>query len=266
MVLIVVPYLSIGVLVTSVLLGLVPLLIGLIKNDGFSTMIKRHSTISSFAADPKSPANRLLLLMTSLVGPSLVIIYSCEYEAHNTIVNTQTNILFALRVIVAFLFILVGVFYTRGNTNRHFFKLYEGSKIPIAISDVIHSAAALLFMVVTPVADLILNCQSALPASVFPVIAADIVALALLVIFLGLQVLLRLWRRSSFLLDFTVTEKGITRLPSQHEEFLAWLNTYAARVGHALSFLTEMGAFLAIVICAVLGTMIRLYVAEGLVV
>jgi len=113
----------------------------------FDDICEEYNTISSFCADPSKPGNRVLLIMCSVIGVSLALLYCDEYNK-SIAPGAAESWRFGLRFSGACLMPLVGLFYTRNKLMRGAPQYYDCgfTQFPILVSDAIHSACALYFL------------------------------------------------------------------------------------------------------------------------
>ena len=198
-----VPYLCLGFLLGVLLLAVVPFFV--LVAFSFEEICREYDTVSSFCANPKKPGNRFLLITCTVIGCSLAVIYSDEYNS-----NQDSTPRFALRFLSACLMPLVGFFYTRNKLAKAP-QYYDCgfAEMPIWISDAIHTACALLFLIIHSVCCI----WGALALQHVALVSCASVATALFCVFVLIQAELRLVTNgpalqralfaSSFCLEFT---------------------------------------------------------------
>jgi len=253
--------------------------LGVASMHYFSIVARYHSTVSSYASDPSSPQNRLLMMTTTGFGIALAVLYADEFTFS---LNRDENVhpaivaaLFIVRVVVALLLPLVGLFYTYGSspslavelshagsdpillaaaqeradgvnekkhpvpTNKITQFTWTGigkSCIPIKASSRVHDTAATLFFFVTIGVETGLNCLS---QSTIHLLIGNVMTILVLLGFCSIQGSLRIlkWCRNET--QHFATKSDIIKKANK------------------ISFVLEMVAFLAIVVMAACGSMFR---------
>ncbi|CAF1098040.1 unnamed protein product, partial [Didymodactylos carnosus] len=107
----------------------------------FSSVIRLHSTISSYCSDPRGFGNRFLLCITFLASYTLTNLVDDEYSlAKLTASQLEDKGKYILQTGVNMILPLVGVFYTRGNglVQNTSFNIGLNLKMPIIISELLH--------------------------------------------------------------------------------------------------------------------------------
>lgn len=139
-----VAYVCFGFLSACLLLAVVPFVVLAISSQEEISL--EYDTVSSFCANPAKPGNRFLLVQCCFIGVSLALLYCDEY---NSLIRASTsdNWRFTLRFSSACLMPLVGIFYTRNKLaiDPQYYDCGFTS-FPLIISDVLHSACALYFL------------------------------------------------------------------------------------------------------------------------
>ncbi len=187
-----IPYVCFGFLGAVWLLAVVPFFF--LVYYGFAEINEQYNTVSSFCADPTKPGNRFLLVMCCIIGVCLAVIYCDEYNSLASPISTARTVRFSLRFSSAALLPLVGLFYTRNKLALpHVPQQYDFgcAYIPVLVSDVIHSACALYFLLASALCGV-------WGATELGSVALQVCAMGasfLLIVFLHLQAFIRIFLR-----------------------------------------------------------------------
>jgi len=114
----------------------------------FQAIIQRYTTISAYAADPTSFANRLLSAVTFVAGYGLVFLLLLEDFAGVPEIHG-----YGWAVCSGLALPLVGVFYTdgRGRFTKYPVGIWGIPYIPIWVSTLIHTIAASFYFLALPI-------------------------------------------------------------------------------------------------------------------
>lgn len=149
----------------------------------FHSIIRLHSTISSYCSDPRGFGNRFLLCLTFLVAYNHVDLLIQEQILHPF--DGWNRINFYLQMVADFLLPLVGVFYTSGHgmVINIYYELGPYVRFPILYSESIHSVCALGWMVIT----VVLNIEYGYLAGSDSYFAVSIVQVLIFITFIVTQ-------------------------------------------------------------------------------
>lgn len=110
-------------------------------------IMRHHSTISSFCANPRRWSSRFLIFITFLLGSNVSCIL---IEEHNS--NTDGDWRVYIQIASALLLMLIGFFYTWGDGRIKNLNYSIGKySVPITFSSVVHATASLGFFFVVPI-------------------------------------------------------------------------------------------------------------------
>lgn len=135
-----------GVMIGAIIISLIVFLLTMIKK--FDEIIERYNTISDYCTNPKQYGSRWLLFSTTLIAVSLSVAYVAAYNSvpSGESVSAAQVTRFILRLVAAFMFPLVGLFYVSSEEEQ---ALDFGiCQVPIVVSGWIHMISAMSYFVI----------------------------------------------------------------------------------------------------------------------